>query len=200
MSLFLSGPSGASAETVSFLIDPATIDGDNDGFITGNEFSPVGSDATVFTMLPTNNLVGFDRFLLSATNGLHFGGGGGSTLSFDFSTDQDIQLQSYTIGGGFVLGDPVFDLRDGSTVLSASNTAIAAGDTHNFASGPIDIDAGTTYTFITTTFGAGTQSFMASWDYSAKVIPVPAAAWMGLSLLTTVGTIAAVRRRMRPAA
>ena len=166
---------GASAQSVSFHVDPTTIDVDPaDGFITGTEFSPVGTDGVGFTMEPTDNLVGIPKFHLSAANGMTFGGGGGSTLSFDFTTTHDILLQSYTISAtGFILNDPTFDIREGTDVLSASNTAVTNGDTHAFAGGPIAIDAGTTYTFINTAFGAGTQSHMSTWQYT--LVPTPSA-------------------------
>ena len=177
-------PSRSEAGMVSFQVDPTTIDGNSDGFITGNEFSPVGDDGVVFTMEPTNNLVGGDRFLLSATTGLRFGGGGGSTLSFDFSVDQDIKLDSYTLAIDFAfLGDSVFDIRQDTDVLSAANTAVMSGDTHNFNSGPVPIDAGVTYTFITEAGGAAVQSFLASWQYTA--IPEPGS--LSLVLLTGLG-------------
>ncbi len=167
--------SSASAdEVVSFLVDPDTFDDNNDGFITGNEFDPAGSDGTVFNLVPTNNLVGADRFLLSETNGLHYGGGGGSTLSFDFSVDKDVQLETYTLASsGFFLGNPTFEIREGTTVLSSGNTSNSTGDTHNFASGPINLDTGTTYTFETEVSGAAIQSFMASWEYSVTAVPEP---------------------------
>ncbi|MBT8447541.1 MAG: hypothetical protein HKO62_03795 [Gammaproteobacteria bacterium] len=169
----------ALAESVSFLVDPATIDANNDGFITGNEFTPVGSDGTVFSLVPTNNLVGGDRFLLSDTTGLHFGGGGGSTLAFIFSVSKNIELDSYTLASsGFFLGDPDFNIREGVTVLSGPNTAIASGDTNNFVDGPVALTAGTDYIFITNFFGAAVQSYMASWQYSTTVVPVPAAVWL----------------------
>ena len=47
-------------------------------------------------------------------------------------------------------------------MLSLGNTAVSSGDTHNFVSGPIAIDAGSTYTFNVTTTGAGVQSFISS--------------------------------------
>ncbi len=181
---------------VSFLVDPATLpDSNSDGFVNGTDFSPEGSfmsspDGVVFTMEPTNNLVGFPKFHLSATNGMTFGGGGGSSLAFEFTTNVDILLESYTISSsGFILNDPVFDIREGSSVLSESNSAVANGDTHAFASGPISIEAGTTYTFINTSFGAGTQSHMSSWQYT--VVPAPGA----IATLAIGGIVASTRRR-----
>ena len=38
----------ATADVVDFRVDPDTIDSNMDGFITGSEFQPVGSDGTVF--------------------------------------------------------------------------------------------------------------------------------------------------------
>jgi hypothetical protein len=187
----LAAPINTQAETISFLVDPATFDANTDGFIMGDEFSPVGSDGTVFSLVPTVNLVGFPRLLLSLTNGLIFGGGGGSTLSFDFTADHTIELDSYTLSSNFLfLGNPVFDIREGATILSVSNTAINSGDTHSFAGGPILIEAGTTYTFIATTTGAAIQSFMASWQYHA--VPAPAS-----FALLTLG-LGCIPRRRRP--
>lgn len=191
----LCAPGAARAASVSFLVDPVTIDtSPMDGFITGSEFQPVGDDGVNFDLLPTNNLVGGDRFLLALTTGIQFGGGGGSTLEFEFTTDTTIQLESYTLpNSGFILNDPVFDIRDGVDILSLSNTAVDNGDTHNFNSGPVLINAGTTYTFIATNTGAGIQSFMESWQYS--VVPEPAsAALLGVGLLCV-----ATRRKQSPA-
>ena len=187
----LLSPSQVGAEEVSFFVDPDTIDDNMDGFITDDEFQPVGSDGVVFDLLPTNNLVGADRFLLSDTNGLHYGGGGGSTLSFDFSVSDDIELESYTLGNGFFLGNPVFNISEGASVLSMANTSNSAGDTHAFAGGPISLNAGTTYTFETTTFGAGVQSYMGTWTYSRSAVPEPGS----LSILGLVAGFLAVRRR-----
>ncbi len=191
----------ARAATVSFLVDPSTLpDTNNDTFVNGTDFSPIGTDGTVFTMEPGNNLVGITRFLLSDTNGLRYGGGGGSTLWFSFSTDRDIQLRSYTLTTvPLFLGNPVFDIEDPIGTISSNNTSNAAGDTHAFDSGPLNIDAGTVYTFRATTTGAAIQAFMESWDYTATgpppVVPTPAAVWAGLGLLAGVGALRTARRR-----
>ncbi len=170
-------------ETVDFRVDPTTIDDDNDGFITGTEFSPVGSDGTVFTLTPTNNLVGGNRFLLDATDGLLFGGGGGSTLSFDFSTDRDIVLDGYVLASsGFILGNPIFDIREGADVLSAGNDAMPNGLTSPFNSAPIAINAGTTYSFVANNTGAAILSFMQEWHYTPEPASATAAA-LGLLVL-----------------
>ena len=178
-------PTPLNADEVSFLVDPATIDSNNDGFITGNEFQPVGTDGTIFGLTPVNNLVGMPRFLLSDTNGLHYGGGGGSTLAFDFTVSHDINLESYTLSStGFFLGNPDFTILDGVTALSSNNTSNNSGDTHNFNSGPISLTAGTVYSFQTETFGAGIQAFMGSWTYSRTAIPEPTT-WGVLAFLST---------------
>ncbi|MEM7453361.1 MAG: PEP-CTERM sorting domain-containing protein [Planctomycetota bacterium] len=180
-----------TADEVSFLVDPTTIDSNMDGFITGNEFQPVGTDGTVFLMTPTNNLVGADRFLLSDTTGLHFGGGGGSSLEFEFSVSNDIMLETYTIPDHFsILGNPTFDIVSGMTTLSSGNDSDMDG-TFSFAGGPVMLEAGTTYTVDVTNFGAGIQSFMTGWGYS-NAIPEPGT----LSLLAVAG-LGMVSRRIR---
>lgn len=181
----------AGSHTVSFAVDPADFDADNDGFITGTEFQPEGSDGVnpdgvVFTIVPTNNLVGGARLLLSEANGLQFGGGGGSTLQFEFNTNQDIDLYSYTLtDSGFILGNPLFDISDTGGVLSAGNDADQVAATLDFNSGPISIQAGETYTFDVTVSGAAIQSFIESWQY--KIVPAPGAAGvLGLGLAMTL--------------
>ena len=182
----------ASAATVSFLVDPVTIDGNMDGFITDNEFQPIGSDGTIFNFLPTDNLTGSDRFLLSEATGLQYGGGGASTLSFDFSVNQDVDLESYTIADAmFIFGNPDFNLNDGATILSANNTSLGSGLTHDFVGGPIRLDAGTTYTFDVQTTGAAIQSFQSSWTYTATSVPEPSS----MALLALGGCVVVFRRR-----
>ena len=183
----------ANSATLSFLVDPATFDANSDGFITGTEFSPTGSDGTVFSIVPTNNLVGSNRLFLSPTTGLHYGGGGGSTLSFDFSVNRNVNLESYTISSsGFILGDPDFSLADGPSILSAGNTSVGSGVTYNFTSGPISLTAGNTYSFDVQTAGAGIQSFVSSWNYTT--VPEPNS--MGLIALGSC-TVALLRRRSK---
>lgn len=193
--LFLGGIAPSStvlAEDVSFLVDPDTIDDNMDGFITGSEFQPAGTDGTIFDLLPTDNLVGGNRFLLSETSGLHYGGGGGSTLSFDFSVNQDISLDSYTLSSsGFFLGNPSFNIMEGAVVLSSTNTSNSSGDTHAFNGGPIDLTAGTTYSFEAQVVGAGVQAFMGSWSYTPTNIPEPGS----FCVLSAIGFAALSRRR-----
>ena len=184
-------PAGG-AETVSFLVDPDTIDANMDGFITGNEFAPIGSDGVQFTMTPTNNLTGADRFQLSDTLGLRYGGGGGSTLSFDFSADQNIMLETYTItNNNSVLGNPLFNLLEGTTVISLDNPGEQTTGTTSFASGPIELAAGTTYTFQVTNGNAATQSYLQQFGYSVTAIPEPGC----LLPLVTLGLATAFRRK-----
>jgi len=79
-------------DVVSFLVDPNTIDSNKDGFITGDEFQPIGGGGTIFDFTPTNNLVSFPRIQLSSQRGLRYGGGGGSSLEFTVLTKQGIFL------------------------------------------------------------------------------------------------------------
>ena len=121
--------------------------------------------------------------------------GGGSTLSFDFSSNENIVLNSYTLSSsGFFLGNPLFHIQQGASVLSANNTSNSSGDTHVFNGGPLLLNGGTTYTFQTQTgtTGAGVQAFMASWDYSVAV-PEPS----GIMTLGAFSLLLIRRRRMR---
>ncbi len=182
----------AHADLVSFLVDPDTIDANNDGFITGNEFQPTGSGGTVFSLTPTNNLVGIDRFLLSETTGLRYGGGGGSTLSFDFSVSEDILLESYTLSSsGSFLNDPTFDILLGSTAISSGNTSVSSGETHLFNGGPLELLAGQTYSFEVTNSGAAIQSYVSHWNYSVTAVPEPG----GLVYLSSVAILVSLKRR-----
>ena len=179
----------ADAATLSFLVDPATIDNNpSDGFITGTEFSPTGSDNTEFIFEPINNQTGPTRFLLSAINGLSFGGGTGSSILFDFTPNLDIQLNSYTIGGGLSLGDPIFDIRDGATVLSGGNSGMTGS---NFASAPIQLQGGNTYRFAMTNNSAAIQRQFTSWDYTTTAIPEPGS----LAFLSMLGVAGVFRRK-----
>ena len=85
LAVFLFIPSAVGfADVVSFLVDPDTIDSNNDGFITGDEFQPIGSGGTIFDFTPTNNLVSFPRFQLSSQRGLRYGGGGAVVSNLPF--------------------------------------------------------------------------------------------------------------------
>lgn len=186
----------SAAHTVSFLVDPATVDADMNGLIEGNEFQPEGSfegspDGVSFTITATDNLVGFPRLFLGEETGIHFGGGGGSNTAIDFSVTEDILLTSYTLTdtNRTFLGNPRFDIRLGDNVLSEANDANLPGTELAFKGGPIAIEAGTTYTFFVTDRGAAIQSFMSSWQY--EVVPAPAS----LALMGFAGLAAARRRR-----
>lgn len=192
IAVFSIGSVGQADEILSFQVDPDTFDTNMDGFIQNDEFQPFGTDGTRFIFTPTDNLVGGDRFLLSEDRGLHYGGGGGSTLSFDFTANRDIELESYTLSSsGFFLSNPSFNIMEGTTVLSSSNTSNDSGDTHNFNGGPIALAANTTYSFETQVSGAGVQAYMSSWTYSVSAVPEPGA----FSLLMLAGSFAGLRRR-----
>ena len=188
-----------NAATVSFEVDPGTIADTNlNGFVDGNEFNPVGDDGTIFSLTPTGNLVGAPRLFLSDDKGIQFGGGGGSTLTFDFTVSQDIKLNSYTLSDtGFFLGNPPpsFNILEGASVLSSANVADAAnsGNTLNFDSGPILLTQGTTYSFTTNDFGAGAQSFISEWEYTR--VPEPLTI-LGTSTALGMGMLLKKKKRL----
>ncbi len=89
------------------------------GSPTPTAFSETNMGVT-FTFIATDNLVGGGKFNggLTLPNGIHVGGGGGSSLEFQMTVDTDVTLTGYSTGSaGFELGSPIFDLLDGATVL-----------------------------------------------------------------------------------
>ncbi len=179
---------GSAVSSLSFQVNEADYDTNMDGFITGTELTLTGSSGAVFEFTPINNLVGMPRLFVNEDRGLHFGGGGGSTLEMSFVVDTDIMLYQYTIADmGFILGNPTFDMKDGMTVLSSTNDADSPGP-YAFNGGTMNLTAGTPYTMLVTSPGAGIQSFMASWEYDE--VPTPGAA----GLIGLAG-LAAMRRR-----
>ena len=151
----------------------------------------VVSDSGVdFTFVPTDNLVGAPRWV--GGDRINFGGGGGSSLEFEFTPDFQVTLDSYTIGLRFHLGNPNFRILEGANVLSASNDADVDG-TFAFDSGPISLDPGVTYTFETNQFGAAIQSAFTAWDFT--VIPEPSSA--ALLALAAFSFVSRTSRRRR---
>ncbi len=144
------------------------------------------ADGVTFTFESTLNLVGVERFLGIRPgvigNGLHLGGGGGSTLLFTLVVDQAVSLNSYsTDTGGTFLNSPVLDIT-GPGVSSLGN-GLAQGNAANaFAGGPLLLEAGALYTFDVQNTGAAVQAFVASFDVTAVAAPEPALAWLGLGL------------------
>ena len=181
---------------VDFRVDGDALDTDMSGFVEGTEFTAMGTsggmdDGVLFSFMPSTNLVGFPRFLLSETTGIQFAGGGGSSISFTFMTNQAINLMSYEISdGGFILDTPAFDILDGATTLSSGNDASDAveGVFTAFDGGPILIEAGVEYTFVATGTGAAVQSFLGAFEYS--IVPGP-----GVASLLALGGVVGLRRR-----
>lgn len=192
----------------------ATIDLTDGAFGT----SSPGTDVAVitetvggvtFTFESTNNLVGTDRWLGSSgsmSNGLQVGGGGGSTLSFDLTVDKAATLTGYTTNtsGGFVLGDPLFDLTDGTSTLIDDGVINNPAGTGLFNPGggndvtvsglSISLLTGTTYSFTLSATGAAVQGFFTSFEVETTPVPLPAALPM---MLIGVGGLAMLRRYAR---
>lgn len=155
-------------------------------------FDKTNSGVT-FSFTPINNLVGGPRWISSA-NGISFGGGSGSSLTFDFVADADVSLDTYTLGGGVIqLGNPDFDILEGALSISSSNPANAVSS-FDFNDDPVDLSAGTTYRFSVNSFGAGIRRQMASWTFTpATTMPLPTT----LMLVTAGVVVVASRRRSR---
>ena len=149
------------------------IDLKNAPALTSDDFTRTDEGVT-WTFSTINALIGNNWRTSGAENFLSFGGGSGSTLVMDFSADVDSTLDSFTIGCGLCINDPVFSITNQSTnaVVSAANsTAFDGGTTVNFAGGPLQIDAGTTYRFEVTNGGAAVQRNFDTWQFS--VVPEP---------------------------
>lgn len=136
------------------------------------------SNGVTLTFTATDNLVGGDRFIGmqvgNVINGLHLGGGGGSTLEFTVSSDSLVTLDSYTTSaGGFFLGGAGFNVA-GPGVNSVGNL-IGANDINSaFASGPLLLQPNQDYTFTVTPVGSAVQSYVSSFTVSA--VPEPSSA------------------------
>ena len=121
-----------------------------------------------------NNLVGSPRFI-SGASGLRFGGGGGSSLEFQFSVDKPVTLDSYGLASFGILGNAEFNILDETTVISGPNQADTAGS-NDFIDMPA-LEAGTLYTFKVNTSGAAIQASFETWGFS--VVPEPSSAVLG---------------------
>lgn len=185
--------------------------------LTDGTFGVVGVDSdtitetsagVTFTLQSTDNLVGAPRWIGlpggDLLNGLQVGGGGGSTIEFTFTVDQDVTLTGYGTNqsAGFALGAPIFDVLDGATVLlddalindpTSTNISNSAGENDIVVSGlSIALIAGTSYTFDINDGGAAVQGFFTSFEFdvNSAAIPVPAAlplAATGFALLGWMG-------------
>jgi hypothetical protein len=137
----------------------------------------------------TGRFVGLEQGVTS--NGLHLGGGGGSTLEFTISSSQDIQLVSYaTDGGGFFLNPPTFDIA-GLGASSVGNSLDPGDPANLIAGGPVTLLAGEVYTFDVQNTGATVQAFVSSMEFTA--VPEPGS----MSVLLVVGLAAGLVRRRR---
>lgn len=156
-------------------------------------FSENSAGATI-TFAATSNLVGGNRFLGmqvgNVINGLHLGGGGGSTLSFTMNSNQPVMLERYTTAAtGFFLNSPAISIV-GPGVDSIGNLINSRSIDSVFASGPLAIQANQDYTFTVSPTGAGVQGFVSSLTVSA--VPEPSSAGF---LLAALGAQSLRRRR-----
>jgi len=163
------------------------------------------ADGVTFTLESTLNLVGTERFLgirpSVPSNGLHLGGGGGSTIEFTLLVDHDVTLDSYsTDTGGAFLGMATFDVV-GGTISSLGNSLAQGLASETFATGPLALTANTLYTFNIQNTGAGVQSFVDSISFTANAsVPLPGSLSMfalGLLGLRRVAAKTSVTSRRR---
>lgn len=150
------------------------------------------ADGVTFTFESTLNLVGTERFLgirpSETANGLHLGGGGGSTIELTLRVDSDAILQSYsTDTGGFFLGNATMDIWGGS-ISSIGNSLFQGLAVNTFVDGPLVLMAGITYTFDIQNTGAGVQSFIDSFEVT-RIAPIPLPGALGLFLPGILGLL-----------
>ncbi|MEM7468165.1 MAG: hypothetical protein AAF387_14920 [Pseudomonadota bacterium] len=111
----------------------------------------------------------------------------------EFSVDQDVFLESFTIGCGLCVNSPIFDIVDQSSAMvisSANDAGVGDGVTVAFNGGPLLLTAGTAYRMELTGFGAAVQRNFQSWAFSP--VPIP-----GALLLFGSGLLAFARSAMR---
>ncbi len=182
----------AHADAVSFLVDADDWDANGDGFINGTEFSPTGTDGTLWTFVPLAN-PGLENLQLDEVTGLRFGGGGNSSWEFQFTVDRDILLESYALTDTFgFVGDTEFDLVMDGNVISSGNAGFPQAGNFLFNDGPFLLNGGSTVNFLVTNAGPTRQSFLAGFNYTSAV-PEPTSA----SLLFGLGGVLLLRRRRR---
>lgn len=189
----LLAPATALAGTINFQDGVLNVISDTGGGSpTPTAFSETDMGVT-FTFVATNNLVGGPKFNGGPTlsNGVHVGGGGGSSLEFTMTVNSDVTLTGYSTGhpsnSVFELGTPIFDLLDGVTVL-IDDGDINPGQVVGGLS--VALTSGTTYTFDINQGSAGTQGYFKTLEFDRAVVPVPAAlplAAAGFGLLGLLG-------------
>ncbi len=134
------------------------------------------------------------------TYSLQFGGGAGNTASFSLIPSIDIFLNSYTgLGGASGNLNAIFNIT-GLGVNSIGNTFVTQGfdghpgETNAFTGGPLLLQAGEAYQFVTTNASANTIGRFYSFDVAAAGGQVPLPAGLPLFLMG-FGMLVALRAR-----
>ena len=154
-----------------------------------------------FTFTALNNLVGVTRFLSGAgddfSDGIVFGGGGGSSTQFSISSSQDVSVTSYSGRNSRFLVNPRLSVSaGGSTLVSGRPFTSDADSSYSLPNALGNLLANVDYTLTVTNAGSTTQGFLTGFEFEPVSAAVPLPASLPL-LLAGLGGIAVMRRRRR---
>lgn len=131
---------------------------------------------------------------------LQFGGAGGNPDIFTLTVDTDIQLDAFHGFAQQFNTHPIFDVTgvDVSSVGNAFTTEGFLGSAtpvaDSFVGGPLQLRAGTVYTFTTTNAGAATNGYITALEFTLSDtgqqgdVPVPGIAWLMMAGLAASAT------------